>query len=154
MINIKKEDGKLRINTIDELERYLEENCYSFQELSIGKHHSSEGNIIEKDSGRYNFAYSERGNKSVLKSFDNEKELVQYALLVIKRDKWANAHLVAWVYDEVEIHKAEDELNDMKILYERNDIQNYKKGVTAYRIFVFGKDILKLEGFKERFFKR
>ena len=142
------------MNTIDELEKYLEENCYSFQELTIGKHHAPEGIIIEENNGSYDFSYSERGNKSILRSFDNEKDLVEYALLSIKNDKWSNAHLVAWVYEEKIIIKAENDLRDMGINFKRNDISNYMQGVTAYRIFVFGKDILKLDEFKKKYFKR
>jgi len=34
----------------------------------------------------------------------------------------------------------------MKIEFKRNDVPNYRSGMTVYRIFVFGKDILKLDG--------
>ena len=63
------------MKTIDELEKYLEDECYSFVELTVGKHFAPEGIFIEKDGGRYNFGYSERGNKIILKSFQTEEDL-------------------------------------------------------------------------------
>lgn len=141
------------METIDELEKYLEENCYSFQELSIGKHHASEGIIIEKVADKYNFGYSERGSQEIIKSFSTEKDLVAYALKELNSDEWFRAHLVAWAWDVAEIQKAEKELNNMNILFKRNDIPNYSAGKCAYRIFVFGRDVLVLDEFKRRFFR-
>lgn len=36
------------MKTIKELEKYLEDNYYSFNELTIGKHYAPEGIIIEE----------------------------------------------------------------------------------------------------------
>ena len=41
----------------------------------------------------------------------------------------------------------------MNIVFERNDIPNYRAGKRVYRIFVFGRDIQKLEEFKKKYFK-
>ncbi len=41
----------------------------------------------------------------------------------------------------------------MKIDFERNDIPNYSKGKHAYRIFVFGRDVLLLEAFKMKYMR-
>ena len=141
------------METIGELEKYLEEECYSFQEISVGKHHAPEGIVIEKEGDRYNFITSERGNKEVMKSFMSEKELVDFTLEVLKRNRWYKAHLVAWVWNDSEIKSAEKELKEMKIDFERNDIPNYSKGKHAYRIFVFGRDVLLLEAFKMKYMR-
>lgn len=137
-----------------ELEKYLEEECYSFDDLTIGKHRAQEGIIIEENNGPYNFAYSERGRTNIKESFSTEKELVDYALATLEKNKWNKAHLVAWGWTEDAIKQAEQELRDRNILFERNDIPNYSRGMTAYRIFVFGKDILLLESFKKRYMKQ
>ena len=139
------------MNTIEELEVYLEKKCYSFLELSIGNHRAPEGIVIEKCNEKYIYAYSERGNKSLINSFDTEKELVQYALTELMKDEWSKAHIVAGTFELKEILEAEKQLIDLKIYFKRNDIPNYKAGRTAYRIFVFGTDILMLDGFKERY---
>lgn len=133
------------MKTIEELELWLVENCYSFQELSIGNHFAPEGIVIEKDGTKFQWCYSERGNKRVGKSFDSEKELVDYALIQLTSDKWFRAHIIAFTFDESKINKLGSLLEKEKINYERNDIPNYTKGKRAYRIFVFGCDIKKTE---------
>ena len=137
------------METIRELERYLEEECYSFHEISIGKHCACEGIVIEREGGRFEFGYSERGCRRVLKSFAEEKELFRYALAELKADEWLKGHLAAFAYNKTEIEDAEKELNDMGIRFKRNDIPQYKCGRYAYRIFVFGRDILRLDEFKK-----
>ncbi|MDC6141564.1 hypothetical protein PO869_16550, partial [[Ruminococcus] gnavus] len=141
------------MKSIEELEKYLEDECYSFVEINIGKHHAHEGIVIEKNGDAYEFGYSERGNKRILMSFSSEQELVEYALEKLKADKWNKAHLVAWVWSEAEIQQAEAELKNYNISFERNDVPNYLQGKNAYRIFVFGKDYLKLEEFTKRYYR-
>ena len=139
------------METIEELEKYLEEECYSFLEITIGSHYAYEGIIIEKNEEGYVLAASERGRREVLKSLPSEKDLVTYALEYLASNKWHRGHLVAWVWSREEIEQAEAELNHMQIAFERNDIRNYSKGRNAYRIFVFGRDILLLESFKRTY---
>lgn len=141
------------MNTIKELEKYLEDECYSFHEISIGKHYAYEGYVIEKTPEGYCFAYSERGRKEVIKAFPCEKDLVHYALQRLSSNEWMKSHLVACVYKEADIEQAEHELERMNISFKRNDIPNYREGKCAYRIFVFGKDILLLSGFKKKYLK-
>lgn len=66
-------------------------------------------------------------------------------------DEWAMAHIVAMTFDKNEILKAENELVALDINFKRNDVPNYKQGADAYRIFVFGKDIFKLDQFKKKY---
>lgn len=141
------------MNTILELEKHLEEEGYSFQAITIGKHHAPEGIIIEKEGDQYLYAYSERGNKRILQSFSKEEDLVTYAWEQLNSDKWMKAHLVAWVWSEEAITKAEAELTSMNIKFERNDIPTYAKGKRAYRIFVFGNDVLRLAEFKRTYWE-
>lgn len=141
------------MKSIEELEKYLEDECYSFVEINIGKHHAHEGIVIEKNGDAYEFGYSERGNKRILMSFSSEQELVEYALEKLQADKWNKAHLVAWVWSEAEIQQAEEELKNYNISFVRNDVPNYLQGKNAYRIFVFGKDYLKLEEFTKRYYR-
>ncbi|MBR5596000.1 MAG: hypothetical protein IKW30_01160 [Lachnospiraceae bacterium] len=139
---------------IEELEKHLEDEYYSFTEITIGKHRAPEGIVIEKNGEAYNFCYSERGIKTVIKSFLREKDLVEYAYEELSADKWNKTHLVAWVWSEYEILQAEQDLKKNDIVFERNDIPNYSQGRTAYRIFVFGRDVVKLAEFKKRYYKK
>ena len=36
------------MKSIEELEKYLEDECYSFAEISIGKHYAHKGIVIKK----------------------------------------------------------------------------------------------------------
>ena len=67
------------MKSIEELEKYLEDECYSFVEINIGKHHAHEGIVIEKNGDAYEFGYSERGNKRILKLPDYEGKQNQNA---------------------------------------------------------------------------
>lgn len=61
------------MNTIDELEKYLEKECYSFNEIIIGRHNPPKGIVIKQDGQRYIFGYSERGSLNVIKVFESEE---------------------------------------------------------------------------------
>lgn len=142
------------MKSIEELEKYLEDECYSFVEITIGKHYAPEGIVIEKNGNMYDFCYSERGKKNVIKSFSKEQDLVEYAFKKLSANKWNKAHLVAWVWSEEEIQQAEQELRKNNIIFERNDIPNYGRGQTAYRIFAFGRDVLKLSSFIKKYYRK
>lgn len=139
------------MESIEELERYLEEECYSFTAITIGKHRAQEGYVIERNGNVYEFSHSERGRKTVISSFSNEKDLVRYAYEKLSADKWKKAQLVARVWSEAEILQAEQELRNKNIVFERNDVLNYAGRRTMYRIFVFGRDIKKLTEFKKKY---
>jgi len=140
------------MQTLKELETYLKKECY--HKVIIGKHPVEDCLILWQEGKRYFFGYSERGSIRIIKEFDTEKELVTYALGKLENDIWAKAHLAAWTWDETEIQAAEQELERMHISFKRNDIPNFdRKRGRAYRIFVFGRDILRLSEFKKRYFK-
>lgn len=140
------------MKTIKELERYLEEEFFSFSQLTIGNHFAPEGFVVKIDGNEYIFGYSERGKLDTIKRFKTEKELVVYAQNKLEGDRWMKGHLVAWTWTEDEIKSAERELESMNILYERNDVPNYDlKHGRAYRIFVFGKDVKNLCEFIKKY---
>lgn len=141
------------MDTLHDLEKYLEDACYSFSEITIGSHYAPEGYVIEKSNDSYNYCYSERGNKQIIKSFTNEKDLVDYAVCKLDSNKWNKAHLVAWLWTKEEIKEAELVLEKKNISFSRNDIPNFSEGKTAYRIFVFGRDILLLDAYKKKYLK-
>ena len=141
------------MKTIQELEQYLEENCYNFDSITIGRHYAYEGLVVKNCALGYCLFSSERGHETLLKAFQSEEELVRYTLAELDADPWCKAHIVAFTFDQQQIQKAESELKWMRIRYKRNDIP-YRVGQTAYRIFVFGRDILRLEQFKQQYMQR
>jgi len=141
------------MQTLKELKKYLKAECYD--RVVIGKHPVNDSLMLWQEGDRYFFGYSERGRISMIKEFGTEKELVAYALCKLENDIWLKAHLAAWAWSEKEIKAAEHELERMHISFKRNDIPNFDiKHGRAYRIFVFGRDILKLSDFKEKYLKR
>lgn len=98
------------MKTIKELERYLEEEFFSFSQLTIGNHFAPEGVVVKIDGNEYIFGYSERGKLDIIKRFKTEKELVVYAQNKLEGDRWMKGHLVAWTWIEDEIKSAEREL--------------------------------------------
>ncbi len=144
------------MRTLKELRKYLETECYN--KVIIGKHPIEDCLILWQEADRYFFGYCERGKISVIKEFEAEKDLVTYTLDKLENDpwyKWYKAHLVAWTWTETEIQAAERELARMGIFFKRNDIPNFDTAHgRAYRIFVFGRDILQLSDFKKTYLKR
>lgn len=141
------------MQTIKELKKYLEDECYN--KIIIGKDPIDNSPIIWQEDNKYFFGYSERGKISIVKEFDTEKELVVYTINKLENDIWSKAHLVAWTWSEKEIKEAEQELEYLHIFFKRNDILNFDiNHGTLYRIFVFGKDILKLSDFKKKYLKQ
>lgn len=143
------------MRTIQDLERYLEDECYCFMGITIGKHHSPEGYVIKQEGDRYIFGHTERGRLEVLKSFETEAELVAHAYMVLCRDKWRKAHCVSWTWSKEKIKAAEEELRKLNIPFERNDVARFDvEHGRAYRIFVFGKDVKRLDDFRKRHWER
>ena len=141
------------MKTIQELEQYLEENCYNFDSITIGRHYAYEGYVVKSCALGYCLFSSERGRETLLKAFPTEEELVAFTLAKLDRDPWYKAHMVAFTLDQKQIKRAEFKLKLMGIRYKRNDIPGYRSGQTAYRIFVYGRDILRLEEFKRQYMR-
>ena len=141
------------MKTIQELEQYLEENCYNFDSITIGRHYAYEGYVVKSCALGYCLFSSERGRETLLKAFPTEEELVAFTLAKLDKDPWCKAHMVAFTLDKKQIQKAGFKLKLMGIRYKRNDILGYRSGQTAYRIFVYGRDILRLEEFKRQYMR-
>ena len=98
------------MKTIQELEQYLEENCYNFDSITIGRHYAYEGLVVKNCALGYCLFSSERGHETLLKAFQTEEELVTYTLSYLDRDPWYKAHIVAFTFDQKQIKKAEFKL--------------------------------------------
>ena len=131
-----------KIKTIDKLVEFMERECYSFDSFSIGKYRALEGLFLDRDGNGFIYGYEERGHRDIIKHFDNEEAAVSYVLEQISKGEVDDSHLAAFTMDEEEILEAEKKLKEMFIPFIRNDVPGYSlDGKTAYRIFVFGKNI-------------
>jgi len=130
------------IKTIDKLVEFMERECYSFDSFSIGKYRALEGLFLDRYGNGFIYGYEERGHRDIIKHFDNEEAAVSYVLEQISKGEVDDSHLAAFTMDEEEILEAEKKLKEMFIPFIRNDVPGYSlDGKTAYRIFVFGKNI-------------
>lgn len=68
------------IQTVADLAKWLNENCYSMVNYSINGNFIYEGYVLEKIQGVYEWNYTERGEKRKLEHFPHEKEAVEHAL--------------------------------------------------------------------------
>ena len=135
------------IKTIDKLVEFIERECYSFDSFSIGKYRALEGLFLDRNGSGFIYGYEERGHRDIIKHFDNEEAAVSYVLEQISKGEVDDSHLAAFTMDEEEIVEAEKKLKEMFISFIRNDVPGYSlDGKTAYRIFVFGKNIRYIKG--------
>ncbi len=143
-----------RIKTIDKLVEFMEREYYCMDAFSIGKYRATEDLFLDWDGKNYIYGYSERGHREIEKIFNEEAEAVKYVFDQIYECRLDNAHLAAWTWDSKEIENAEKELQEMFISFKRNDIPNFDlDGRTAYRIFVYGKNIKYLDDFQKKYRK-
>lgn len=139
--------------TIVELEHWMTENCFNFNNYSINGNMIYESCGIEKIGNSFTWYYTERGEKRILHSSSQEKEIVAIAYQEIKSDKWANTHAVGFTSDETEIKELGNLLRAMNIEFFQDKIPYYSSGVPSYRIFVLGCDIHKVAHLKEKYYK-
>lgn len=143
-----------QIKTIDKLVAFMERECYSFRAFSIGNYKALEGLFLEQDRHGYVYGYTERGERYTEKYFESEEEAVQYVFELLSEGKVENSHLVAFTMDKKEIMAVEKVLKEMFIPFVRNDVPCFSNdGKTAYRIFVFGKNIRYLKDFQKKYCK-
>ena len=136
-----------KIKTVDKLVEFMEKECYNFDSFSIGKYRALEGLFLDRDGSGFIYGYEERGHRDIIKHFDNEEAAVSYVLEQISKGEVDDSHLAAFTMDEEEILEAEKKLKEMFISFWRNDVPGYSlDGKTAYRIFVFGKNIRYIKG--------
>ena len=135
-----------------ELENWMKENCYNFNSYSINGNFIWEGFGIDKNEPVFFWYYTERGQKDTLEIFKNEKEIVEFAFNQIKSDKWSKTHCVGFNYDKNITTELISILEKLKIEYLQDEIP-FKINQNAFRTFVFGCDIQKVEYLKEKYFE-
>lgn len=134
-----------------ELENWMTENCFNFNNYLINGNGIGDGFGIDKSNGRYIWYYIERGNKDNLKYFKSETEIVEYAFNQIKSDEWAKTHCIGFSTDFNKINELKKELEKMNIEFIEDQIPYYGIDKPVYRIFVLGCDIQRTKQFKAEY---
>ena len=158
-------EKEIKPKTLEELQQWLEYNCYDSHIVttSIPSPLWVEAMVFGKSKMKdergewYVETSDERGNSSVIERFRTESELIDYAMEHLTNSgwNWWKSHIVARTLDMMEAQMAKLELMLRGIRYEQNNIEYYtgskvEGGKPLYRIFVFGRDVLKLEDFKKK----
>lgn len=141
----------IRIRTIRELEKWMKANCYN-DNYAIGNKSVYEGFGLYRQGDSYIWYYTERGQRQNLNIFNTEEEAVEFAFKHISSDKFANAHLVGLIENELVLNELICELEKRKIAYSKDQIP-YKQNSLYTRVFVFGCDINKVTDLQEKYQK-
>lgn len=136
------------MNTIQDLENWMNENCYG-DSYAIGSRSIFEGFGLKRENENYIWYFTERGQHDNLKTFNSEKDAVEYAYGQIVSDKYANRHLLAMVKSKPESENIIHELKNRKITFETDQIPYGGLSDMRTRIFVFGCDIIKAADLKK-----
>ena len=132
-----------------ELEKWMKDNCFNFNSYSINGNSIYEGFGIDKIGGLFIWHYTERGQKEIIKNFNSEKELIEYAYNQIKSDKWARTHCIGFTTDKSKSSELATRLENMDIEFVKDEIPYYRPERPLCRIFVFGCDFLKVSDLRK-----
>lgn len=135
-----------------ELENWMKSNCYNFSNYSINGNFIWEGFGIEKNGSLFRWYYIERGQKDTLEIFRTEKEIIEFAYKQLITDKWAKTHCIGFCFDKNETEELADILKNLNIEYFQDEIP-YCVDKPAYRTFVLGCDITKVEDLRTKYYK-
>ena len=144
-------DNNYTPKTEIELESWMKNNCFNFNNYSINGNGVYEGFGIDKTGGHFIWYYTERGQKDNLKQFQTESEIIEFAFKQISADKLAKTHCIGFSSDKNKIIELKNCLLKMNIDFLGDEIPYYGIERPVYRIFVFGCDIQKTEHLKEKY---
>lgn len=140
------------LKTIEELEKWMKDNCFNFDSYSVNGNFIHEGYGIENSGGLFMWYYTERGEKENLKYFSTEAEAVTYAYNQITADKWANAHCIGFTQNKEESFELSSKLEEMNIPFFQDEIPYYGEKFPVYRTFVFGSDIKRVNDLQAKYY--
>ncbi len=137
-----------------ELANWMKANCYNFNGYAINGNSIDEGCGIEISGGNYIWYYTERGQKNVLKYFLTEEEVIRYAYLQIKNDKWAQTHCIGFTFNKSRSLELSNKLQEIGITFHQDEIPYLGPQTPAFRTFVFGCDVKKAAALKAEYYEK
>jgi hypothetical protein len=139
----------MSISTIKELEDWMVENCMNNKITPGNRFETDDGVGLEKYRDLYIWYHSERGEKENLNYFNTEKEATEFLYEYLRKDKYANSHLVGNFKDQNLKNEIIAEFTNRNIKY-WNDERSYLS-FNIYRFFVYRCDIKKVSDLKEKY---
>jgi hypothetical protein len=140
----------MNISTIKELEDWMAENCMKNKITPGNRFETDDGVGLEKYENLYIWYHSELGEKENLIYFNTEKEAVEFIYGYVRKDKYANSHLVGNFKDQNLKNEIIAELKNRNIQYWNDEIW-YSPNEKHMRFFVYRCDIKKVADLKEKY---
>ena len=141
----------MSISTIKELEDWMVENCMNNKITPGNRFETDDGVGLEKYGDLYIWYHSERGEKENLKYFNTEKEATEFLYEYLRKDKYANSHLVGRFKDRNLKSELIIELKKRNIKYWNNEISQWGINNNIMSVFVYRSDIKKVTDLKEKY---
>ncbi len=141
----------MSISTIKELEDWMVENCMNNKITPGNRFETDDGDGLEKYGDLYIWYHSERGEKENLKFFNTEKEATEFLYEYLRKDKYANSHLVGRFKDRNLKSELIIELKKRNIKYWNNEISQWGINKNIMNVFVYRCDIKKVIDLKEKY---
>lgn len=141
----------MSISTIKELEDWMVENCMNNKITPGNRFETDDGVGLEKYGDLYIWYNSERGEKENLNYFNTEKEATEFLYEYLRKDKYANSHLVGRFKDRNLKSELIIELKKRNIKYWNNEISQWGINNNIMSVFVYRCDIKKVTDLKEKY---
>jgi hypothetical protein len=141
----------MSISTIKELEDWMVANCMNNKITPGNRYETDDGVGLEKYGDLYIWYHSERGEKENLKFFNTEKEATEFLYEYLRKDKYANSHLVGRFKDRNLKSELIIELKKRNIKYWNNEISQWGINKNIMNVFVYRCDIKKVIDLKEKY---
>ena len=141
----------MSISTIKELEDWMVENCMNNKITPGNRFETDDGVGLEKYGDLYIWYHSERGEKENLNYFNTEKEATEFLYEYLRKDKYANSHLVGRFKDQNLKSELIIELKKRNIKYWNNEISKWGINNNIMSVFVYRCDIKKVTDLKEKY---
>lgn len=141
----------MSISTIKELEDWMSENCMKNKITPGHRYETDDGVGLEKYGDLYIWYHSERGEKENLNYFNTEKEATEFLYEYLRKDKYANSHIVGRFKDRNLKSELITELKKRNIKYWNDEISHLGINNNIMIVFVYRCDIKKVADLKEKY---
>lgn len=140
-------------DSVKNLELYLKQECFNDYTFSIGNfgRKMQEGFLLDFNGQKYQYYYVERGQKDLIKEFENEEDACKYVFEKLSNSKDGRRHCVGFTKSEKKHIEICNKLDEKGLNYETDSIPYSSSTDLRYRIFVFGCDIQKVKNLKVNF---
>jgi len=138
--------------TLNELAEYLEMECYNPMAYHIGPGWERCGDTYCLDRSQEQFEvffeifYVERGKRGAfIESFQSEDEACRWFISFLDQQPYSRQHCIGFFSDQATADSLVEQLRTAGVSAERSKIPSMQKVDRFYRVFVFGRDLLRAE---------